>query len=74
MVTRQELSEAALRRYEATRAADESEELMRSKYREFAALRDLHLAAVRARDAATRELAEIERRLLEQDKQAGSEK
>jgi hypothetical protein len=74
MITRQELAEAALRRYEATRAADEAEASMRSVYRDFVVLRDAHLAAVRARDEATRAHAELERRLLDQDRQGRNEK
>lgn len=67
MTTRRELSEAALRRYEAARRAKETEQAMTDAHAKFAATRAAHTAALGELRTATTAHAAMEQQLIDHE-------
>lgn len=67
MTTREELSEAALRRFDAAHRAQQSEAAMIKAHAEFAKTRDAFKRATHEKNEAIRQHAAMEQELLTQE-------
>jgi hypothetical protein len=72
MVTRQDVVEAALQRYDAMQRAKETEAAMTAALVELRKARDAHMQAITASNEATRAHAAMEKKLMDQSNATGA--